>query len=875
MKQLKLMKTLLVVALLCVGTSNVWGDKVFLTTMTGTVGKTDLSGDWWTYCSKYQKIADGETYVLTFVNHNTPSADYSHANWYFELTDGSAEGYYDAQVDGGAAPWGGTLFENKTQTGVYTSYFSTAQQWNAAYNGANVTLTVTRSGNVVTATHTSICTDASSTVFSGTMSTTYAGEDDVYFYIVAAGGAYQEITKVVYTEADGKTKHTYNSTIDALPFSRTWTAGDTADPFDAGTVVTGTNAVGLRAGDGITATALFNSDGNGAAYSLRTNEKVTMSFRAYHGTFGYDQTGSFSVVNSDGVVLAGYTYSSNGAKITNVIIGGTTHSDFTEEYVCQSRQTNSSNAANGFTGNGRPYANNNEKNPFITITICKNGEVSLNISYEELSINNTYKSNLVGIKMDLAKLTLASNDYRNSAGGDDRELGINNLSITSEILTPPTVSISASSSMIKKDKTVTLTADVTGDSSIQWYSNTTNSSEGGVAIPSATETTYNPSTASNGTTYYYAIATNLIGNTVSNIVPITVATYQDEFSAVGKSVAKTIPYNTSDEELTSTNANISGGHMYVSNYKSGDDQTVVTSGGKFQMNGNAVFFKVVLNDALQAGDIISASVGNKTGYGISIYAEYSTGGKPSTGNHADLSTTKDDFETKTYTIKNSDTYLIGQNTFYVYRLTTNGTYFDNLTVSRPNVVSGKIGSTGWTTFSSNYKLDLNDVSGGDASAYYASSSDENTVTLKTTTDIVNSDEGLLIKGTAGETFTIAKSSSDATFSQTNLLVGCPNGETLTQNANYYVLVSNGGTAEFQSLATNGATIPAGKAYLNAGATNARSLSIVFDENETGIKKIESVASNKENGAYYNLAGQRIAQPTKGLYIVNGKKVVIK
>ena len=26
---------------------------------------------------------------------------------------------------------------------------------------------------------------------------------------------------------------------------------------------------------------------------------------------------------------------------------------------------------------------------------------------------------------------------------------------------------------------------------------------------------------------------------------------------------------------------------------------------------------------------------------------------------------------------------------------------------------------------------------------------------------------------------------------------------------------------------------------------------------------------------YNLAGQRVAQPTKGLYIVNGKKVIIK
>jgi len=30
-----------------------------------------------------------------------------------------------------------------------------------------------------------------------------------------------------------------------------------------------------------------------------------------------------------------------------------------------------------------------------------------------------------------------------------------------------------------------------------------------------------------------------------------------------------------------------------------------------------------------------------------------------------------------------------------------------------------------------------------------------------------------------------------------------------------------------------------------------------------------------DGNFYNLAGQRVAQPAKGLYIVNGKKVIIK
>ena len=49
----------------------------------------------------------------------------------------------------------------------------------------------------------------------------------------------------------------------------------------------------------------------------------------------------------------------------------------------------------------------------------------------------------------------------------------------------------------------------------------------------------------------------------------------------------------------------------------------------------------------------------------------------------------------------------------------------------------------------------------------------------------------------------------------------------------------------------------------------------FDFGETtGINAVNG-SELKVNGEYYNLNGQRVANPTKGLYIVNGKKVVIK
>ena len=51
---------------------------------------------------------------------------------------------------------------------------------------------------------------------------------------------------------------------------------------------------------------------------------------------------------------------------------------------------------------------------------------------------------------------------------------------------------------------------------------------------------------------------------------------------------------------------------------------------------------------------------------------------------------------------------------------------------------------------------------------------------------------------------------------------------------------------------------------------------MFDLDENDVTAIEAVKTkNVENGQFFNLAGQRVAQPTKGLYIVNGKKVIIK
>ena len=90
------------------------------------------------------------------------------------------------------------------------------------------------------------------------------------------------------------------------------------------------------------------------------------------------------------------------------------------------------------------------------------------------------------------------------------------------------------------------------------------------------------------------------------------------------------------------------------------------------------------------------------------------------------------------------------------------------------------------------------------------------------------------------------------------------------NGTQYAL-SNGALHPF-----NGAKIGAFRVYytgLTTGGSSARAIFIDSDE----TTKIGTINANGEIevGAVYNLAGQRVQNPTKGIYIINGKKVVIK
>ena len=116
-----------------------------------------------------------------------------------------------------------------------------------------------------------------------------------------------------------------------------------------------------------------------------------------------------------------------------------------------------------------------------------------------------------------------------------------------------------------------------------------------------------------------------------------------------------------------------------------------------------------------------------------------------------------------------------------------------------------------------------------------------------------------VKADAKSTVTVSKYKFVGTMTNTGSL------------ENIYAL--NGAGDKFQK---GTASVTPFRAYFagTSAAATATSLGIGFGGNTTGIAELKPSRKVEDNN-FYNLNGQRVSQPKKGLYIVNGKKVVIK
>ena len=150
----------------------------------------------------------------------------------------------------------------------------------------------------------------------------------------------------------------------------------------------------------------------------------------------------------------------------------------------------------------------------------------------------------------------------------------------------------------------------------------------------------------------------------------------------------------------------------------------------------------------------------------------------------------------------------------------------------------------------------------------------------TVVNTVKAGEGVLLRsksgGEATETIPVL---ADATLNEDNAFVGIPEKVKLAQvtETGYtnYILSMVDAVLGFYKVNDNGSWCNAGTAYLKVADSSApaRGFFTLWNDEATGINAV--TGSKAAEGQTYNLNGQRVAEPAKGLYIVNGKKVIIK
>ena len=128
--------------------------------------------------------------------------------------------------------------------------------------------------------------------------------------------------------------------------------------------------------------------------------------------------------------------------------------------------------------------------------------------------------------------------------------------------------------------------------------------------------------------------------------------------------------------------------------------------------------------------------------------------------------------------------------------------------------------------------------------------------------------GVLLISETGATSATATIISSAEAVENNELTG---HYLAGEVASALVLNSVGGQVGFYSLAA-GSTLAANRAFLGNDGGSIRGLQLVAAGAATGIQNVETKAA--QNAEVFDLQGRRVQNAQKGLYIVNGKKVIL-
>ncbi len=172
-----------------------------------------------------------------------------------------------------------------------------------------------------------------------------------------------------------------------------------------------------------------------------------------------------------------------------------------------------------------------------------------------------------------------------------------------------------------------------------------------------------------------------------------------------------------------------------------------------------------------------------------------------------------------------------------------------------------VGDAGFVTFSPNKTVNVDGV----VTAYTAKYNGTKIVLTPVTEIPANA--GVIIEAAAGS-YSVPAINSATALADNDLKVS---DGTVEGNGTIYVLANKTNGVGFYKL-NDGQKVPAGKAYLVIAAAAPE---FVGFGDTTGINATLNEGVEMTDGAIFDLSGRRVANPTKGIYIKNGKKFIVK
>ena len=443
----------------------------------------------------------------------------------------------------------------------------------------------------------------------------------------------------------------------------------------------------------------------------------------------------------------------------------------------------------------------------------------------------------------------------------------------------PTVGISPASQQVSQYQTVTITATINGgfpEPTIQWYSNTENSTIGGTAIEGATSASYSFKAATVGTEYYYFVASNSAGDVTSDVATVTIVEYEfAELASVSEATTwdwsntKTLELKDDGTTFPKINADFYTiediAYINGNTLPAGLDGTTIAFSGQYPYRSGYAQACVLRISTTVPGSL-KVTFSNTGGSNKGRYVQVTSGKVVQEGTVEADGTTKRE---ETFAIPAGIIDITGYNP----EGGTSALRFMKIEFTPATDAEAiAISDAGYATHTTANAIDFSNNE--KVQAFIVDQASTSKVHFAPVT-AVPAGTPIVVKSISGDAVVdLIPFAESATAPEGNLLK-TPTEDQQSTGVEYCLANKTNGVGFYP--VREGVAIK--KAYLIIDTTNGAPEFIGFLENGGTSTGISTVAvENAElniDAPMYNIAGQRVSRSYKGVVIQNGKKFIVK